>query len=48
MNFINSNSISLPFLPTINRLGYRLGIRPPLWRHTRFVRRGLRVLGFDS
>ncbi len=47
MNYIDSNSIGLSFLPTINRLGYRLGIRPPLWRHTRFVRQGLRFLGMD-
>ncbi|HHT9126090.1 MAG TPA: B12-binding domain-containing radical SAM protein [Candidatus Brocadiia bacterium] len=45
MNFINSNSISLSFLPTINRLGYRLGVKPPLWRHTRLIRHGLRFLG---
>ena len=47
MNYINSNTIGLSFLPTINRLGYRLGIKSPLWRHTRFIRRGLRVLGMD-
>ena len=47
MNYINSNTIGLSFLPTINRLGYRLGIKSPLWRHTRFIRRGLRILGMD-
>ena len=47
MNYINSNTIGLSFLPTINRFGYRLGVKSPLWRHTRFIRRGLRVLGMD-
>ena len=47
MNYINSNTIGLSFLPAMNRLGYRLGVKSPLWRHTRFIRRGLRVLGMD-
>ncbi|HHT9159672.1 MAG TPA: B12-binding domain-containing radical SAM protein, partial [Candidatus Brocadiaceae bacterium] len=47
MNYINSNTIGLSFLPAINRLGYRLGVKSPLWRHTRYIRRGLRVLGMD-
>ncbi len=47
LNYINSNAISLSILPAINRLGSRLGVKPPLWRHTRFIRRGLRVLGMD-
>ena len=47
MNFINADSIGLPFLPTIHRVAYRLGVRPPLWRHTRRIRRGLRMLGMD-
>ena len=47
MNFISADSIGLPFLPTIHRFGYRLGIRPPLWKHTRRIRRGLRMLGMD-
>ncbi|MEW5746498.1 MAG: radical SAM protein [Nitrospirota bacterium] len=45
MNFICSDSIGLPFLPSLHRMGYRLGIRPPLWRYTRFIRRGLRLAG---
>lgn len=44
MNIINSDSIGIPFLPSIHRIGYRLGIRPPLWRHTRTIRRMLRAL----
>jgi len=47
MNFINMDTLGLPFLPAINRFGYRLGVRPPLWRYTRFIRRGLRLAGMD-
>ena len=47
MNFISSDSIGLSFLPSIHRFGYRLGVRPPLWRHTRFIRRSLRLMGMD-
>ncbi|MDN3514209.1 MAG: cobalamin-dependent protein [Candidatus Brocadia sp.] len=47
LNYIDSNTIGLSFLPTINRLGYRLGVKSPLWRHTRFIRRGLRFFGMD-
>ena len=47
MNFISSDSISLSFLPAIHRLAHRLGLRPPLWRHTRIIRRGLRMMGMD-
>ncbi len=44
---ISAESLSLPILPAINRIGRRLGIRPPLWRYTRFIRRGLRMAGMD-
>lgn len=47
MNYINIDSIGLPFLTLMNRLGYRFGMRPPLWRHTRAIRRGLRLFGVD-
>ncbi len=47
MNYISSNTISLSFLPIINLLGYKLGVKSPLWRHTRFIRRGLRLFGMD-
>ena len=47
MNYINSNTIGLSFLPAMNRFGYRLGVKSPLWRHTRYIRRGLRTLGMD-
>jgi hypothetical protein len=47
MNFINTDSIGLSILPSIHRIGYRLGVRPPLWRHTRFIRRALRLAGMN-
>lgn len=47
LNYIDSNTIGLSFLPTLNRLGYRIGVKSPLWRHTRFIRRGLRLFGMD-
>ncbi len=47
MNFMNPNAIGLPFLPTMNFMGYWLGVKPPLWKHTRYIRRGLRLLGMD-
>ncbi|MBI5739081.1 MAG: cobalamin B12-binding domain-containing protein [Nitrospirae bacterium] len=48
MNFINPDSISLPVLPAIHRLGYSLGLRPPLWKYTRYIRRTLRTVGMDA
>jgi radical SAM superfamily enzyme YgiQ (UPF0313 family) len=48
MNFINSDSIGLSFLPLIHRIGYRLGIRAPLWKYTRHIRRSLRSIGVDA
>ncbi len=47
MNFISSDSIGHSLLPAIQRIGYRLGLRSPLWRHTRFIRRGLRLMGME-
>jgi len=47
MNYINTDSIGFPILLPIHRFGYKLGLRPPLWKHTRFIRRGLRYLGMD-
>jgi radical SAM superfamily enzyme YgiQ (UPF0313 family) len=47
MNFINTDSIGFPILLPIHRFGYKLGLRPPLWKHTRFIRRSLRFLGMD-
>jgi radical SAM superfamily enzyme YgiQ (UPF0313 family) len=48
MNFINSDSIGLSFLPYIHRLAYKLGMRTPLWKYTRYIRRGLRAVGVDA
>lgn len=45
MNFIGVNTMNLPFLTTINKIGYRLGMRPPLWKFARFINRGLRLIG---
>jgi radical SAM superfamily enzyme YgiQ (UPF0313 family) len=47
MNFINMASMGHSFLPTIHRISYKLGFRPPLWRHTGIIRRGLRLAGMD-
>jgi len=47
MNFLNMDSLGMSFLPTIHRIGHRLGFRPPLWRHTRSIRRCLRMAGMD-
>ncbi|MCF6148810.1 MAG: radical SAM protein [Candidatus Kuenenia sp.] len=47
MNFMTPKAIGLPFLPAINRMGYWLGIKPPLWKNTRLIRRCLRYLGRD-
>jgi radical SAM superfamily enzyme YgiQ (UPF0313 family) len=47
MNFMGVDSIGHSFLPTIHRLGYWLGLKSPLWKHTRLIRRGLRCVGMD-
>ena len=47
MNFLSMDSLCLPFLPAIYRTGKYLGIRPPLWRYARLVRRCLRLVGMD-
>lgn len=48
MNFMNGDSMSFSCLPQISRLGHRLGLKPPLWRYTRFIRRGLRSVGIRA
>lgn len=48
LNFINSDAIGISYLPLIHRIGYRLGVRPPLWRFTRPIRRGLGLIGLDA
>ena len=47
MNFLGMYSLGLSFLPTIHRIAHRLGLQPPLWRHTRIIRRCLRIAGMD-
>jgi len=47
MNCLSCNSITLPFLPLIHRIGHRLGVKPPLWKHTRYIRRLLRIFRPD-
>jgi radical SAM superfamily enzyme YgiQ (UPF0313 family) len=45
MNFMDGTSFSFRYLPQINRVGYWLGLKTPLWKYTRFIRRGLRSVG---
>jgi radical SAM superfamily enzyme YgiQ (UPF0313 family) len=47
INFIHSGSLSHPWLPAINRLGYLFKVKQPLWRHTRTIRRIVRIFGKD-
>ncbi len=47
MNFMSADSLGFPWLPAIHRLGFRMGLSTPLWRHTRLIRRGLRFVGMD-
>jgi radical SAM superfamily enzyme YgiQ (UPF0313 family) len=47
MNFLDGDAIGLSFLPTLNVIGRKLGLRPPLWKHSRHIRRGLRLLGME-
>jgi radical SAM superfamily enzyme YgiQ (UPF0313 family) len=47
LNFSTGAAIALPWLPAIQRTMYRLGARPPIWRHVRPVRRLLRLAGTD-
>jgi len=45
MNFINSDTFSLPYLDLMHRLGYMVGLKPPIWKHTGILRRSLRMMG---
>jgi radical SAM superfamily enzyme YgiQ (UPF0313 family) len=47
MNFINMASMGHSLLPAIHRISHKLGLLPPLWRHTGIIRRGLRLTGMD-
>lgn len=48
MNFISAESLSLPILPSVQRYAHKFGLSSPLWRHTRFIRRSLRLLGVEA
>jgi radical SAM superfamily enzyme YgiQ (UPF0313 family) len=48
MNFIHTDSLSLPFLPGLHRLAGIAGVSPPLWKHTRLIRRTLRLAGINA
>ncbi len=47
LNLLHSASLSHPWLPAINRLFQRLPLKPPLWRHTQFIRQVIKALGRD-
>lgn len=47
MHFIDAGSLGFRHLPMIHRVMHRLGVRPPLWRYTRYIRRGLRMTGME-
>lgn len=47
MNFINMATMGHSLLPVIHRISHAIGLRPPLWRHTGIIRRGLRLAGVD-
>lgn len=47
MNIISGDSLGLSFLPFIYRMARIIGMRPPVWRYTRLVRRCLRLAGMD-
>ena len=47
MRFMSGDSLNFRFLPQLHRVGYALGLRPPLWTHTAAVRRTLRAVGMD-
>ncbi|MGA7579460.1 MAG: B12-binding domain-containing radical SAM protein [Desulfobaccales bacterium] len=47
LNLLHSASLSHPWLPAVSRWFGRLPLTRPLWRHTRSIRRGLRILGRD-
>ncbi len=48
MNFINSDSLALPYLSGLYALAHFAGVKQPLWKHTRHLRRGLMSLGVNA
>jgi radical SAM superfamily enzyme YgiQ (UPF0313 family) len=47
LNLLHSGSLSHPWLPVVNRLSKFMPLKPPLWRHSRAIRRVIRALGRD-
>jgi len=45
LNYFGPEGLSLPMLPALHRLAWLMGVRPPLWRHTRIIKRLLRLAG---
>ncbi len=43
LNCVSLESAGLPLLPILQRAAARIGARPPMWRHTRLLRRTLRL-----
>jgi len=47
LNFLAPTVLDFPLVPTLHKMAHRLGARPPLWKHTRQVRRVLKLVGRD-
>jgi hypothetical protein len=45
MNFIDSDTFSLSYLDLMNRIGYIAGLKSPMWKYTRIIRRSLGMIG---
>jgi radical SAM superfamily enzyme YgiQ (UPF0313 family) len=45
MNFIDPDIFARPFLSPLSQLCYYAGMRPPLWKNTRFLRQALQLMG---
>jgi radical SAM superfamily enzyme YgiQ (UPF0313 family) len=45
LNFITPSNFAMPHLDKILRLAYWAGLKPPVWKHTRLIRRGLNLIG---
>lgn len=43
MNFMIGDYVNVPFMRLGQRLAYRLGVRPPLWKYTRLARRMMKL-----
>lgn len=44
-NFIFSESLSLPYFSAGLRIAHLFGIRQPIWKHARLIKRGLQLIG---